>query len=80
MQFLPAYSPFLNAIEEFFSAWRWKVYNHRLYDQMPLIDAMTAAAQEIGAEECQGWIRHTRRFFPRCIARENIACDVDENL
>ncbi|KAK0131197.1 hypothetical protein N1851_034102 [Merluccius polli] len=80
MQFLPAYSPFLNAIEEFFSAWRWKVYNHRPYDQMPLIDAMTAAAQEIGAEECQGWIRHTRRFFPRCIARENIACDVDENL
>ncbi|KAI2643760.1 hypothetical protein ROHU_027153 [Labeo rohita] len=28
MLFLPAYSPFLNPIEEFFSAWRWKVYDH----------------------------------------------------
>ncbi|XP_062322158.1 uncharacterized protein LOC134023813 [Osmerus eperlanus] len=25
MQFLPAYTPFFNPIEEFFSAWRWKV-------------------------------------------------------
>ena len=25
MLFLPPYSPFLNPIEEFFSAWRWKV-------------------------------------------------------
>ena len=24
--------------------------------------------------------RHARSFFPRCIARENIRCDVDENL
>ncbi|XP_031688651.1 uncharacterized protein LOC109897194 [Oncorhynchus kisutch] len=27
-----------------------------------------------------GWIHHSRRFFPRCLARENIACDVDEVL
>ena len=24
--------------------------------------------------------RHTRRYFPRCLARENIACDVDKVL
>ena len=24
--------------------------------------------------------RHSKRFFPRCIAREDIRCDVDENL
>ncbi|KAL0198989.1 hypothetical protein M9458_007529, partial [Cirrhinus mrigala] len=47
MLFLPAYSPFLNPIEEFFSAWRWKVYDHHPYEQMPLLNAMTAAAQEI---------------------------------
>jgi len=29
---------------------------------------------------CQGWIRHARRFFPRCIALDDIRCDVDENL
>ncbi|RXN33978.1 hypothetical protein ROHU_015236 [Labeo rohita] len=80
MQFLPAYSPFLNPIEEFFSAWRWKVYDHRPYEQMPLLEAMNAGCLAIGAENCQGWIRHARRYFPRCIARENIQCDVDENL
>ena len=26
VQYLPPYSPFLNPIEEIFSAWRWKVY------------------------------------------------------
>ncbi|XP_034023420.1 uncharacterized protein LOC117507714 [Thalassophryne amazonica] len=66
--------------EEFFSAWRWKVYDHHPYEQMPLLDAMTAAAQDIDAEACQGWIRHARRFFPRCITRENIECDVDEAM
>ncbi|XP_031164929.2 uncharacterized protein LOC116056748 [Sander lucioperca] len=80
MHFLPAYSPFLNPIEEFFSAWRWKVYDHRPYEQMPLLEAMNAGCLAIGAEDCQGWMRHARRYFPRCIARENIQCDVDENL
>ncbi|KAJ8351661.1 hypothetical protein SKAU_G00231370 [Synaphobranchus kaupii] len=32
MEFLLPYSPILNPIEEFFSAWRWKVYDHRPYD------------------------------------------------
>lgn len=41
----PAYSPFLNPIEEFFSAWRWKVYDHHPYEQMPLLDAMTGTAE-----------------------------------
>ena len=27
--YLPPYSPFLNPIEDFFSAWRWKVYDLR---------------------------------------------------
>ncbi len=27
-----------------------------------------------------GRIRHTNRFFPRCLAREDIRCDVDENM
>ncbi|KAL7890519.1 hypothetical protein AOLI_G00027770 [Acnodon oligacanthus] len=28
----------------------------------------------------QGWTRHSRRFFPPCLAREDAACDVDEVL
>ena len=78
--FLPPYSPFLNPIEEFFSAWRWKVYDHRPHDQMSLLDAMDAGCRDISAEDCQGWIRHAKRFYPRCMARDNIRCDVDENM
>ena len=78
--FLPAYSPMLNPIEEFFSCWRWKVYDHRPHDQMSLLDAMNAACLAIRAEGCQRWIRHSRRFFPWCIAMEHINCDVEENM
>ena len=70
--FLPPYSPFLNPIEGFFSVWRWKVYDHRPQDQMSLLDAMDAGCRDISVEDCQGWIRHAKRFFPRCIARDNI--------
>jgi len=34
----------------------------------------------ITADNCQGRIRHAKRYFPRCLARENIRCDVDENM
>ncbi|KAL0146999.1 hypothetical protein M9458_057523 [Cirrhinus mrigala] len=78
--YLPPYSPFLNPIEEFFSAWRWKVYDLRPYDRLPLIQAMEQACDQIEAASVQGWIRHSRRFFQRCLANEDIACDVDEIL
>ncbi len=62
--FIARYSPFLNPIEEFFSAWRWKVFDHRPQDQMSLLDAMDAASQDITAEHCQGWIWHTQNILP----------------
>lgn len=80
MGFLPPYSPFLNPIEEFFSAWRWRVYEHHAQDQPSLLHAMDAACDDITGDQRRGWLRHARRFFPRCIARESIRCDVDENL
>ena len=80
MEFLAPYSPFLNSIEEFFSAWRCKVYDHQPHAQMTLLAAMGAACDDITADACRGWIRHSKRFFPRCIAGEDIRCDVDENL
>ncbi len=58
--FIAPYSPFFNPIEEFFSAWRWKVVDRHPQDQMSLLDAMDAASQDITAEHCQGWIRHTK--------------------
>ncbi|KAL0166232.1 hypothetical protein M9458_038076, partial [Cirrhinus mrigala] len=42
--------------------------------------AMEEACTDISVDACQGWIRHARGFYPRCLARANIACDVDEIL
>ncbi|XP_060762799.1 uncharacterized protein LOC132872186 [Neoarius graeffei] len=61
---LPPYSPFLNPIEEFFSTWRWKVYDHRPYARLTLLQAMEEACGDTDAASIQGWIRHTRQFFP----------------
>ncbi len=81
MEFLAPYSPFLNPIEEFSSAWRWKVYERQPHTLMTLLAAMDVACEEdITVDACRGWIRHSKIFFPRCLAREDICCDVDENL
>ena len=64
----------------FFFAWRWRVYEHRALNQRSLLQAMDAACVDVTADQCKGWLWHVRRFFPRCIASENIRCDVDENL
>ncbi|XP_019211684.1 uncharacterized protein LOC109200538 isoform X2 [Oreochromis niloticus] len=77
---LPPYSPFLNPIEEFFSAWRWKVYDRHPHQQVALLQAMEEACGDIDQASCQTWIRHSRRYFPRCLELEDIACDVDEIL
>lgn len=70
----------LNPIEEFFSSWRWKVYGRQPYTRVNLLQAMGLACGDIGVEACQARIRHARVFFPRCLARQNVACDVDEVL
>ncbi len=38
------------------------------------------AVSYILVDACQGWIRHARGFYPCCLARANIACDVEEVL
>ncbi|XP_023817458.1 uncharacterized protein LOC110016218 isoform X1 [Oryzias latipes] len=50
MEFISPYSPFLNPIEEFFSAWRWKVYDRQPHTQMTLLAAMDAACDDITAD------------------------------
>ena len=78
--YLPPYSPFLNPIEESFSAWGWKVYDRHPLERATLLQAMDDACDDINVDQCQAWIRHAKRFFPRCLNNENIHCDVDENL
>ncbi|XP_057190577.1 uncharacterized protein LOC130554746 [Triplophysa rosa] len=74
--YLPPYSPFLTAIKKFFSVWRWKVYDRQPHARMTLLQAMEEACGDIEVGSIRGWILHTRLYFPRCLARE----DVDEVL
>lgn len=37
------YSPFFNPIEEFSSAWHWKVYEHKPHESIPLLQALEEA-------------------------------------
>lgn len=54
--YLLPYSPFLNPIEEFFSTWRWKVYDRRHHEQAAPLQAMDDACNDITADQCQAWI------------------------
>ena len=76
--YLPPYFPFPNPIEELFSAWRWKVYDHQPHARMSLLQAMEEACGDIDMASVLAWIWHARRYFPRCLAREDIARNVGE--
>lgn len=54
--------------------------NQRNQMQYIAITCFLQACDQIEPASIQGWIRHSKRFFPRCLANENIACDVDEAL
>jgi hypothetical protein len=56
------------------------VYDRQPYARMPLLQAMEEACGDREVASVQSWIRHARRYFPRCLARENVSCDVDEAL
>ena len=63
--FLPPYPPFLNPIEELFSSWRWKVYDHHPHDQMSLLDAMNAGCLEIlSYVHCPRWHKMWSEWEP----------------
>lgn len=72
---LSSYSPFLNPVVEFFSAWRWRVYDHQPRAQVALLDAMNAACQEITLSRMD---QTCKKIHPRCLGREDIRCDVVE--
>lgn len=63
MEYLPPDFPFLNHVEEFFSAWRWKVYDHQPYSHVTLLTEMSAACDDAPAGSWRWWLRHARRYF-----------------
>ena len=66
---LPPYTPFFNSIEELFSAWCWKVYEHQRHIRMSL-QAMEEACSDIEVRSIQGWIRHARQYLPHLLGKE----------
>jgi hypothetical protein len=56
------------------------IIDHQPHFRMPLLQAMEQACGDIDLGSIYGWIRHTRQYIPRCLAGENIGCDVDEIL
>ena len=69
IEFLPPYSPFHNPIEELFSA----------LEVEGVRSSATHTDDPAGCNGCSMDKAFQKRFFPRCIGRENIRCDVDEN-
>ena len=51
-----------------------------LQSPAPGSGTMEDPCDQVDAAAVQGWIRHSRQFFPRCLANADIACDVDEIL
>lgn len=54
------------------------MYDRNPYVQQTLLEAMVDTCGDVSVESIQGFLRHTRAFFPCCLARANIMCDVDE--
>lgn len=48
--------------------------DQQLFEPWPLL------VGDIDVGVIRGWMEHSGRFFPRCLASEDIPCDVDEPL
>ncbi len=67
--------PYCNPIEEFFSTWRWKVFNRLLTNK-----SLFSRPYMMPACPMTGLYLPYQKFFPRYLANEKIYYDVNENL
>ncbi|KAI8889104.1 hypothetical protein K501DRAFT_171798 [Backusella circina FSU 941] len=70
--FLPPYSPFLNPIEECWSKIKGEVRKTPLLKNEMIADRIEEAVKKVTPEDCQGWIRYSRRLFTKCMNMERI--------
>lgn len=70
--YLPAYSPFLNPIEEVFSKIKTIVRRSEPTNVGDLLEKIRSAANQITREDCIGYFEHTKDFFDVCLNREQI--------
>ena len=67
IHYLPHYSSFLNPMAGFWSKLKAGVKRHLLTLDDTLLLRIIDSANQISAQDCQGWIRHLLSFMPCCI-------------
>ncbi|KAG1152017.1 hypothetical protein G6F37_002396 [Rhizopus arrhizus] len=72
--FLPPYSPFLNPIEECWAKVKTNIRKNQLCKVDQLTPRIAAACATVTAEDCQGWIRHSKTFWDRYLSKELLLC------
>jgi len=68
-EFLPVYSPQLNAIEECWSKVKAYVRQHEKRTQDALVELMKQGVASVTVADCEGWHRHVTRHLMNCVDR-----------
>jgi len=70
--FLPAYSPFLNPIDNLFSKWKGIVKQANCSTEEELNNKIRNAAARITADDCDSYYRSMFRFISKAMNNEAI--------
>jgi len=70
--FIPAYSPFLNPIENVFNQWKHYVKQSQPLNENALLCAIEAGRLMITPEHCRNYFNNMETFIPRCLNLEEI--------
>lgn len=76
--YLPPYSPMLNPIEECFSKVKNIIKQQHSRTNRGLMEAVEFAFNSVTSEDCSGWIRHSKKFFPQCINKQDINTEPED--
>lgn len=69
--FLPPWSPMFNPIEECFSKVKLLISKYQSSGSA-LLDSVQMAFDAVTAQDCIGWFRHTKQFFPQALSSQPI--------
>lgn len=72
LHFVPAYSCFLNPIENLFNQLKFYVKRKRPDCADKVFEAVELASQVISAEDCQNYFKNMLSYIDRCLAKETI--------
>ena len=70
--FLPAYSPFLNPIENVFNQWKHKVKTLEPTSESELLLAIDSSAGDVSQTNCRNYFNKMETYIPRCLNYEEI--------